>query len=197
MSEVSLARPQNMSSALPSASAPKRNISTRDAGDRDPPLRFKEVPPIAEKTRHLSWLTRCFTCVEKDFNELYVTALGEDALPSGNILVPENESKTATNLREIKRLLGLRTKSTADLEQNRRELFDTFTDKGRLQKLEIRVILFRRSHQLEMQLLTAFEERFTLLLRRAWPIHLQHFKAQLCVDLKMIAHDAFTRQPWL
>jgi hypothetical protein len=82
------------------------------------PVDLVNLPPTSNKGVHLVHLTRSFSLVEKDLDVFYLEALLKNGLPLGNILVSENDSKKATNLREIKRLLGLRTKSTADIKQN-------------------------------------------------------------------------------
>jgi hypothetical protein len=161
------------------------------------PVDLVDLPPTSNKGVHLVHLTGSFSLVEKDLDVFYLEALLKNGLPLGNILVSENDSKKATNLREIKRLLGLRTKSTADIKQNEAEICKAETAAQATRILEARVILFRRRHQLDFQLLTSFEERFVLFGQKSYLIVIHLIKEQWGLDLKATAFIAIAQQPWL
>jgi hypothetical protein len=59
------------------------------------------------------------------------------------------------------------------------------------------VILFRRRHQLDFQLLTSFEERFVLFGQKSYLIVIHLIKEQWGLDLKATAFVAIAQQPWL
>lgn len=160
-----------------------------------PQVDLQNMPPNSNKIIHLLHLSESFSIVEKDLDIFYLEALLKNGLPFGNILVSENDGKKATNLREIKRLLGLRTKSTADLEQNEVEISEAGPEIQLL--LEARVILFRRRHQLDAQLLTSFEERFEMFEQKSYLIVMNLVKEQWGLDLKATTLLAVSRQPWL